>query len=62
MEEYAVEVVVVVLPGVGEYHVKVLARLVDHRSEADDLRARPHDDQQLDPAVVLEMDSGIVGS
>ncbi len=47
LEEYAVEVVVVVLACVGENHVKVLAALVDDGGETDDLGARADNDNQL---------------
>ena len=47
LEEYAVEVVVVVLACVGENHVEVLAALVDDGSETDDLGARADNDDQL---------------
>ena len=53
-EEDAVEVVVVVLPGVGENHVEILAALRDHRRKADNLRARADDNDQLELAVILE--------
>ena len=53
-EEHAVEVVVVVLPRMGEDGVKVLAALFDDRRQTDDLRARAHDDEQLQFAVVLK--------
>ena len=53
-EEHAVEVVVVVLPGVGQQAVEILAALVDDRRQADNLRPRAHDDEQLQPPVVLE--------
>ena len=54
-EENTVEVVVVVLPSVCEKHVEVLPRLVDDGGEADDLRPRSHDDQELYPPVVCEV-------
>ena len=47
LEEYAVEIVVVVLACVGENHVKVLAALVDDGGETDDLGARADNDDQL---------------
>ena len=61
-EEYAVEVVVVVLTRVGENHVEVLPALGDDGRKADYLRARAHDYQQFQPAVVLKTDIGVVGS
>ena len=54
-EEDAVEVVVVVLSGVGQQRVEVPAGLVDDGRQADNLGPGAHDDQQPDPAVVLEM-------
>lgn len=47
LEEYAIEVVVVVLACVGENHVEVLAALVDDGGETDDLGARADNDDQL---------------
>ena len=55
-EEDAVQVVVVVLAGVGENHVEVFAALVDDGGEADNLRARADNDNQLQLAIFLEMD------
>lgn len=51
LEEDAVEVVVVVLAGVGEDYVEVLAALVDGGCQTDDLGACAHDYQQLEFAV-----------
>ena len=59
-EEDAVEVVVVVLSGVGQQRVEVPAGLVDDGRQADDLRSCAHDDQQSDPAVILEVYVGII--
>jgi len=59
-EEDAVEIVVVVLTGVGEDYVEVLAALVDHSREADDLRACAHYDAELELAVVLEADVAVI--
>ena len=59
-EEDAVEVVVVVLSGVGQQRVEVPAGLVDDGRQADDLRPGAHDDQQSDPAVILEVYVGII--
>lgn len=47
LEEYAVEVVIVVLACVGENHVKVLAALVDDGGETDDFGARADNDNEL---------------
>ena len=47
MEEHAVEVVVVVLAGVGQQGVEILPALGDDRGQADDLRPGAHDDEKL---------------
>lgn len=47
LEEYAVEVVVVVLACVGENHVEVLAALVDDGGETDDLGACADNDNEF---------------
>ena len=54
MEEHAVQVVVVVLPGMRQNHIEIFARLVDDGSQANNLRAGTHDDQQLQLAVILK--------
>ena len=61
-EEDAVEVVVVVLAGVGKKDVEVVAALVDDGSETDDLGAGADDDEEFELAVVLEMDIAIIGT
>ena len=53
-EENAVEIVVVVLAGVGENHVEILAALGDDGGETDYLGAGADDDNELQLAVVLE--------
>lgn len=47
LEEYAVEIVVVVLACMGENHVEVLAALVDDGGETDDLGARADNDNDF---------------
>ena len=47
VEEHTVEVVVVVLAGVGQEGVEILPALGDDRSQADDLRPGAHDDEKL---------------
>ena len=47
MEEHTVEVVVVVLAGVGQEGVKILPALGDDRGQADNLRPGAHDDEKL---------------
>ena len=59
-EENAVEVVVVVLAGVGENHVEVLAALVDDCGKADDFRACAHHNDELQLAVLLPVNIGII--
>ena len=59
-EEDAVERVVVVLTGVRQQAVEVAAALLDDLGQADDLGAGAHDNEQLQAAVVLECDIGIV--
>ena len=59
-EEDTVKVVVVVLSRVREQHIEVLPRLVDDGGEADDLRSRPDDDQELYPPVVCEVNVRVV--
>ena len=60
LEEHAIQVVIVVLAGVRENAVKVLAALVDDCREADDFRARTHDNQKLQLAVVGEFHIRVV--
>ena len=47
VEEHTVEVVVVILAGVGQESVKILPALGDDRGQADDLRPGSHDDEKL---------------
>ena len=54
VEEHAVEVVVVVLAGVGQEGIEILPALGDDCGQADNLRASADDDQKLQFAVVLE--------
>ena len=54
LEEYPVEVVVVVLTRVGKQAVKVLPAPGYNGRQADNLGPRADDNQQLQPAVVLE--------
>ena len=53
-EEYSIEIVVVVLPRMGKQAVEVLPAPGYNGRKADDLGPRADDDQQLQPAVVLE--------
>ena len=52
LEEHTVQVVIVVLAGVRENAVKVLAALVNDSRKADDFRARAHDNQKFQLAVI----------
>ena len=54
VEEHTVEVVVVVLAGVGQEGIEILPALGDDRGQADDLRPGAHDDEKLQFAVVLK--------
>ena len=47
LEEHRVEVVVIVLPRVGQNRVEILPALGDDRGQADDLRTGAHDDEKL---------------
>ena len=60
VKEHAVQVIIVVLSGVGEDTVKIFPALFDHRRQPNDLRAGAHDDQQLQFAVVLKMDFRVI--
>lgn len=62
VEEYAIEVVVVVLTCMGENDIEILACLVDDGCQTDDFGACAHDNEQLEFAVVLEVDIGIISS
>ena len=53
-EEHPVEVVVIVLPRMGQQAVEILPALVYHGREPDYLRPRPHDDQQLQPPIACK--------
>ena len=60
LKEHAVQVVIVVLAGVRENAVKVLAALVNDCRETDDFRSRAHDNQKLQLAVVGEFHIRII--
>ncbi len=60
LEEHAVQVVIVVLTGMSQNAVKVLAALVNDRREADDFGASPHDNQEFQFAVIGEFYVGVV--
>ena len=54
VEEYAIEVVVIILVGMRHNGIKILAALFDDRCQTDNFRAGADDDQQLQLAVVFE--------
>jgi hypothetical protein len=60
MEEHAVQVVVVVLAGVGQDNIKIFAGLVDDGGQTDDLRAGADDDEQFQLAVVFKRNAAVV--
>ena len=53
-EENAVQIIIVVLAGVGQQAVKILPALVDDRRQTDDFRASAYNDQKLQFSVVFE--------
>ena len=54
VEEHAVQVIVVVLPRVGQNHVKIAPGFVDHRRQPDDLRPGADNNQKLQLSVIPE--------
>ncbi len=54
LEEYPIQIVVIVLARVRQDRVEVFPALVDNRRQPDDFRPRPHDDQKLQLPVILE--------
>ena len=60
VEEHAVQVVVVVLAGVGQDNIKIFAGLVDDGGQTDDLRAGADDDEQFQLAVVFKRNAAVV--
>ena len=60
LEEDAVEVVVVVLPRMGEDYVEIAAALVDNGGKADDLGAGADDDAEFEFAVFLPVNVSII--
>lgn len=60
MEEYAIEVVVVVLTGVGKDYVEVLATLVDDGCKTDNLRACTYNDTKLEFTILLPLYVAII--
>ena len=54
MEKDAVQVIVVVLTGVGQNDIKILAGLIDDGCKPDNLRPGADDDQQLQLTVIFK--------
>ena len=60
LEEHSVQIVVVVLAGVRQKAVEVLAALVDDCGKADDFGAGTHDNQEFQLAVVGKFHVGVI--
>ena len=60
VEKHAVQVIVVVLPCVGQNHIKIAPGFVDHRRQPDDLRPGADDDQKLQLSVILKGNASII--
>ena len=60
MEKDAVQVIVVVLTGVGQNDIKILAGLIDDGCKPDDLRARADDDKQFQLAVIFKRNAAVI--
>ena len=56
VEEYAIEVVIVVLTRMGENDIEVLACLVNYRCKSDNLRSSAYNNEQLKFTVILKAD------
>ena len=54
-EEHSVEVVIVVLAGVCENHIKILAAFVDDRCKSDDFRTGADNNKEFEFAVILKL-------
>ncbi len=54
-EEHAIEVVIVVLAGVCENHIKILAAFVDDRCKTDDFRTGADNNKEFEFAVILKL-------
>jgi len=59
-EEYAIQIVIVVLSRMGKQGIEIDPAFVDHSCQTDDLGTGAYNDQQLELAVVAEMDIGII--
>lgn len=62
LEEHAIEVVVIILSGMGENYVEILSALIYYCSQADNLRACAYYYEQFKSAVVLELSHYFIGS
>src|SRR5699024_6852938 len=54
-EEDPIQCIVIILPCVGKYYVKIFPALIDYRRQPDDLRAGANDDEKLQLPVVFKM-------
>lgn len=54
LEEYTIEVVVVILAGMGKNHIKIFATLVNHSGKADNLGSCADYDEKLKLPVILK--------
>ena len=59
-EEDTVEVVVVVLSGMGQNHIEIFAAFGDDSSKPDDLRTGADDDAEFDLAVILPVNVTVI--
>ena len=59
-EEDTVQVIVVILAGVGQKTVKITAAFVDDSRQADDFRTGAHHNQKFQSAVLLKPDLRII--
>ena len=55
LEEYAIQVVVIVLPSMCQQAVEILPALIDYCGQADNLWSRTNDDKQLQLTVIFEL-------
>ena len=62
LEEDTVQVIVIVLAGVGQNAVEILPAFVDNSRQTDDLRPGANNDQKLQFAVILKGNIGIIQS
>ena len=60
MEKDAVQIIVVVLTGVGQNDIKILAGLIDDGCKPDDLRPGADDDKQFQLAVIFKRNAAVI--